>query len=635
MIDLDGLNASQRQAATHLSGPCLCIAGPGSGKTHTLTTRVAYLVDQGVDPGNIAVMTFTKKAANELQDRLQSLIGDAAILEMAVGTIHALCYRILRDAWRMQGTQPYTIIDERIQRRIVRDLLAPASRDNPSGLNWELDLKVALARISRWKNDLVTPAMIDVTQPDGALWQTLYTRYDKIKERDRHIDLDDLLIRTYEALRTMPPLLRQYQHQWPWLLTDEAQDNNQAQWEILYLLMEPQRNLFLVADYDQSLYGFRGARPEQLIAFTQRYPETVIVNLDKNYRSLPYIVTLGNQLIQGNPRQLPKRLDPVRPASTVTCAVWSPEDEREEAAETVRYLETLHTEGAAWADMAVLYRTNAQSQPLEDALVQAQIPYRIIGSKGFWNRREVKDILAYLRVMVHPQDEEAFARALMAPSRYLGHAYLREITAYARSRNLRLIDALMVMPGKPYQTRNAVALYQIFRAVETLTRPADMIEAIRDLTDYDRWFLAESTEGDDEDRLANLGQLSQVASQFSSPAALVDHADRMLSQATDDAATADRVSLMTVHRSKGLEFDTVITVGWVEGVLPHRRALAEDEDSEDGSSIEEERRIAYVAVTRAKDRLVVSVPRVVRNRDVEPSRFVAEMGLGVPVHDSA
>ena len=629
MIDLDGLNPSQREAATHLHGPCLCIAGPGSGKTHTLITRVAYLVDQGVEPSDVAVMTFTKKAANELQDRLQSLIGDAAVLEMAVGTIHALCYRILRDAWRLQGIAPYSIVDERRQRRIVRDLLAPPNRDNPSGLNWDLDLKLALSRISRWKNDLVTPKMIDVTQSDGALWQALYTRYEKAKDRDRLIDLDDLLVRTHESLSTIPALLRQYQRQWPWILTDEAQDNNRAQWEILYLLMEPRRDIFLVADYDQSLYAFRGARPDQLIEFTQRFPECTVINLDKNYRSLPYIVDLGNQLIQGNPRQLPKRLDPVRTATELQCAVWSPEDEREEAAELVRYVERLHQDGVSWEDMAVLYRTNAQSQPIEDALVRAKIPYRIVGSKGFWNRREVKDVLAYLRVLVNPQDEEAFGRALMAPTRYLGHAYLRDITQYARSRNLHLIDALMVVPGKPYQTRNALALYQIYRAAETLTRPADAIETIRDLTDYDQWFLSESADGDEEDRLANLAQLSQVAGQFSTVAALVEHADRMLNKATDDAESQDRVTLMTVHRSKGLEFDTVITVGWAEGTLPHRRALAAEGDDGDPDPIEEERRIAYVAVTRAKDRLVVSVPRYRRGQDAEPSRFIAEMGLVV------
>lgn len=627
-MQLEVLNPSQYQAATHTTGPCLCLAGPGSGKTHTLIQRIAYLIyEAGVDPTKILAMTFTRKAAAEMQNRLLDQVDDG--YAVSVSTIHSVGYRILREAWIQLGQDPWTVMGNAQQKRMVRDLLEPPSRQHPHGLNWAIDLRIALSRISFWKNALIPPQDIDIRQPDGARWQALYTQYEALKERDRLIDLDDMLSVTYALLRESPDLLHQYQQQWQWILTDECQDDNLAQWEITKMLAAPRNNLFVVGDVNQSIYSFRGARPDLLMAFTKTYPDATLINLDTNYRSRPYIVTTSNALITNNPQIVPISLQPHRVAAQSDgITLWQPITAGEEAALVVRELQHLHTESMPWADAACIYRTNAQSRPLEDALVRARIPYRIIGSQGFWSRREVKDILAYLRVLHDPNDAESFKRALMTPSRYLGHAYYAALADWTARTGDDWIDALVNMPAKPYQERNARALYHIYQGIRHCTRPVDMIAAVRDLTDYDQWFLKEDVgDEDDEDRLGNLAALSETASAFSSVADLLAHADRMLAQSTSEADDADRVSLMSIHRSKGLEFPVVFTVGWTEGLLPHRAALQEEDEDGNSIGVEEERRLAYVAITRAKDRLYCSAPLTSRGKEIDPSRFLTEMGV--------
>lgn len=621
------LNASQMAAVTCDTYPILCLAGAGSGKTHTLTHRVARLVSEGVPPDQIAVMTFTRKAAAELQDRLQDLLGSGAVLAMTIGTIHSLCFRLLREVWAARQ-ETWEIIAPDQQKRLVRDLLAPPSRTNPQGLNWAIEIRTALSTLSWFKNHLWSPADLDPGAWDPR-WATLYAAYEAAMRAQHLIDLDDLLVETWRVLRDDPALRQRWHDQWAYLFVDECQDNSTAQWEILRLLAAPEHRVFYVGDDWQSIYGWRGARPDYLVHFQQYYPSGTILTLDLNYRSLPYIVDAGNTLIQRNLQQLPKTLRSARATDPQWTApvVWTPSDDADEAAMVVRTVQTLHeADGRAYSDMAVLYRTNAQSAALEDALVRAKIPYRIVGSTGFWARREVKDLLAYAALTWDRQDEEAFRRILNVPSRYLGRAYLIAVTNWKELHGLDYVEALESCPAKPYQRRSAMQLAAVLRALQTLESPGDIIATARDLIDYDAWFLRdEAAEGDDADPLDTLRVLEDTAYRFHSLEDLLAHATMMQQRTQTDTGPADQVTLLTIHRAKGLEWPVVFGVGWVQGVLPFRRSL------EDPDALEEERRLAYVAVTRARDQIYLSAPLVMRGRECDASQFLEEMALLDPV----
>lgn len=624
-MDLADLNPAQRQAVEHLDGPALILAGAGSGKTRVLTRRVAYLVERGVDPESIATLTFTKKAAKEMQERLDDLLGGLNTHGITCGTIHAICYRILRDYWGERG-ESYDVLAGYHQKRFMRDILEAPGRDNPFGLNWDCDLKLALGQISRWKTELIDPDQVALLVDDGEidpLWHDLYTTYEQVKEQRHQIDLDDMLLRTYWLLAKEEAVCDRWQGQWQYLLVDEVQDNSMLQWLLVERLAEPENNLFLVGDPDQSVYRFRGARPDLLSDFARRHPDSAIIPLETNYRSLPYVVQLGNDLINLNPRKTPRQTEAVRRGAVAHPEVRLPGDETDEAVEIIRYLKQRAEAGLHWRDVGVLYRTNAQSQPIEDALIQAQIPYRVLGSAGFWARRAVKDLMAYLRFSENPRDPDALGRCLMVPPRYLGKAYLAQVTQHARTHGVDFLEAMKTAPAKRYQRDRAIDFIEVIEEAQTWASPADRLAAIRDLTDYDAWFRRNEADDDDDEALANLAQLAHVAQRFRTVADFLGHAERAAAEAAtaEDDPHADHVALMTIHRAKGLEWPTVILPGWIQGVLPHRRSLG------DPDALEEERRLAYVAITRARDHLVISAPRTRHNQEEDVSQFLDELQL--------
>lgn len=632
-MDLSDLNPAQRQAVEHRDGPALILAGAGSGKTRVLTRRVAYLVDQGIDPETIATLTFTKKAAKEMQERLDDLLGGLNTHGITCGTIHAVCYRILREYWGARG-ESYEVLAGYRQKRFMRDILEAPGRDNPFGLNWDLDLKQALGQVSRWKTELTDPDQVAQMADEDTIdprWYDLYHTYEQVKAQRRQIDLDDMLVRTYGLLTRDAAVRARWQQQWQYLLVDETQDNSMLQWLLVEHLAEPENNLYMVGDPDQSVYGFRGARPDFLTDFAGRYPDSVIIRLETNYRSLPYVVDLGNHLINLNPRPAPRQTQAVRTGPLTAPEVWVPGDETDEAVEIVRYLHRRADEGLRWREVGILYRTNAQSQPLEDALLQAQIPYRIIGSAGFWARREVKDLLAYLRFSESPLDYDAFRRCVVVPSRYLGKVYIATVTRHARDHGVNFLEAMKTAPTKRYQRVRAQDFIGVIEEAQDWESPADRLAIIRDLTDYDRWFVRnEASDDDDPEALENLEQLAHVSRRFKTCAEFLGHAERAAAEAatTDEDPDADHVSLMTIHRAKGLEWPTVILPGWCQDLLPHRRSLA------DPAAVEEERRLGYVAITRARDHLVFSAPQMLRHQAMDASQFLHELQLLDPATDA-
>lgn len=626
MIEWESLNTNQARAVRHQDGPALCVAGAGSGKTRALTGRIAYLIECGVDPEHILAITFTKKAAGEMKSRLDDLLGGLNTHDLTVATIHAVCYRILRDHWA-DTDQTYDVLAGYQQKRLFLDLLEEPSGRNPHGLNWDIDLKLAMSQISRWKTELVTPdgiaRLVDRDEIDPR-WYDLYHGYEVMKESRHQIDLDDMLVRSYEILTTVPAVMARWQHQWEYVLVDEAQDNSYLQWRLVQLLAAPQQNLFVVGDADQSIYGWRGARPDFFLDFLDHYPDADIIPLEINYRSLPYVVELGNTLINCNPRKARRATRAWRAGGPIASPVlWHPADEDDEAAEIVRYIQERQADGLQWRDVGILYRTHAQSQPIEDAFLSHRIPYRILGSQGFWARREVKDMLAYLRFTRDPSDLESFARAVMVPTRYLGKVYVRAVSAHARALGCDLLEAMRTVTVKPFQKRRGWEFIDAIDEAQAWDGPADRIQTIRDLTDYDAWFRRHDGGDDEEDVLANVTQLMHVARHFGTVDEFLAYVDRAaLEAAMNDEDDGDHVTLLTIHRSKGLEWPTVILPGLCQGILPHQRALQEHE-----AAVEEERRLAYVAITRARDHLVFSAPQSRLQKGLEPSQFLDELGL--------
>lgn len=614
MRRLDGLNAAQTAAVKHLEGPACVIAGAGAGKTRVITVRAAHLVEEhGVPAAAVLLCTFTKKAAGEMGERLQELIGPSATEQMSIGTIHSLCYRILREEWRHEGLS-FEPLSDYWQKRYFKDILGAAP---PWGMNWECDLGEAMAKVSRLKNELYTPdryaAELADDEPEGDRWLELYRRYEKRKTGECKIDFDDMLLLCHELLRDNPGVLGRWRRFFSYIEVDEFQDTNTAQWEIIRLLAAPKNNLFVVGDDWQSVYGWRSAKPELIVNFREHYPEAATYVLETNYRSLPHVVEAGNRLIGHNAGQFPKVLRAHRDGQGELYRIQAADDEAE-AKMVIGEIQALLEEGHHPRDFACLYRVNAYSRAFEEALVAAEIPYVIVGSAGFFRRREVQDMVAYLRLAADPRDADAFRRAVMAPSRFLGASYVKAVEDHARGRSL--LDSATRAPGlKPYQIRNAQQFVDVVRHIGGL-KPAEAITAIRDLTEYDDWLKRDDTEGEaDNDRLENLRSLEAAAGRFPTIDAFLKYVETMMARSRDAEQAGDKVVLSTIHRAKGLEWPVVFVVGVAEKLLPHR--LAED--------VAEERRLCYVALTRARDRLYVCSPAAYAGKGLEMSQFIPEI----------
>jgi len=603
-----GLNERQRAAVTAGPGPILVLAGPGSGKTRVLTRRIAYLTQaMNVRPYHIMAVTFTNKAAGEMRQRLKDLIGEQ-VRGLQIGTFHATCARILRmEHHATPYEQDFVIYDTDDQLSAVAQAMQELSVDTR-----KFNPRAVLNAISGAKNELILPAQYVAGDYFGEIVSRVYPRYQMILVNSNALDFDDLLMQMVVALRDNDVLRDKYQHKFQWVLVDEFQDTNTAQYQLVRLLGAPQDNVFVVGDEDQSIYAFRGADYRNVMRFRQDYPDASVYLLEQNYRSTQVVLDVANAIISRNRHRTPKKLFTQHSGGDLVT-IHEAYDEQYEAEYVIDQIEALLRRGYTYNDMAVMYRTNPQSRALERACVQAGVPHTIIGGVGFYKRREVKDLLAYLRLVHNPDDRAAFTRVVNTPKRGIGNKTVDQFHAWAAESELRPIEAFQHLIDGLATELNARAAKVLrdfaeklweWRSLAGLGKLATLYDAIVSDIGY-RLYVREISESDREaqERLEYVDQLRGLVAEadaderplgdFLAEQALMTDADTL-------TESGDRVTLMTLHAAKGLEFPVVFLVGLEDGLLPHMRSLEEPD------GVEEERRLLYVGVTRAKQRLFLS-----------------------------
>ncbi|HLS89312.1 MAG TPA: UvrD-helicase domain-containing protein [Sphingobacteriaceae bacterium] len=628
---LDNLNEPQREAVLHGQGPCLVVAGAGSGKTRVLTRRIAHLICRGVDPQAILAITFTNKAAGEMRERVDQLLGRPS-RSMWISTFHAACVRILRvHAARLGYERYFTILDGTDQRALLKDIISRLNLDPQ-----RYRPQVIQGVIDRAKTELLDPQAFAAAAGNFFEHQAarIYRAYQERLARENAVDFGDLIRLTVNLLEEHEDVRGAYEDQFQHVLIDEYQDTNMAQYRLLRLL-GGRGNVFAVGDADQSVYRFRGADFTIILRFQEDFPDARIIRLEQNYRSTQAILDAANRLIGHNTQRQAKRLWTDRgPGEAVV--LYRARDEEDEAAFVAGEIRRLvQEEGRPWSDFALLYRTHAQSRALEDRLVLMGMPYRIIGGVRFYERKEIKDLLAYLRLLVNPWDESAFQRAIAEPRRGIGPAAMARLYAFMQETGLDFVAACArAAEIGGLQKKQVEALRAFGRMLEELSQIRHQVPVARllaELLSRSGYEGALQAEGSAEalGRLENLKELLTLARVFTLQGYDDTPEDFLAAVAlagdADTAGGEDSVSLLTMHSAKGLEFPVVFLVGLEEGLFPHARSL------DDGDELEEERRLCYVGVTRAQERLYLTsaYQRMIFGefRTGVPSRFLGEMGM--------
>lgn len=623
---LNGLTDSQRKAVLHRDGPLLVLAGPGSGKTRVITCRIAALIDSGVYPSQICAITFTNKAAEEMRQRV---LTSGALAGCHISTFHSLCVQILRRYGGPAGIEPFfSIYDQSDQLRCVKEAIAAcqvaSSNFTPARM---------LYFISRLKNDLEDDQAFAARADDffGKTAAKIYTKYQQILRKNQALDFDDLLVQTAFLLRDFPDVRYTLSRRFRYLLIDEYQDTNHAQYQIARGLASEHSNICVTGDPDQSIYRWRGADIGNILAFEKDWPHAVVVKLEENFRSSPNILRKADRLIAANQKRKAKTLIPTRPeGEEVQIRVC--EDESEEAGQVAEdVLQTLAAGGDP-RDIAVFYRINAMSRPIEEAFIRAKIPYQMVRGVEFYERKEIKDLLSYLKLIVNPADNVSFLRAVGTHSRGIGGKTVQRLQEFADRYGLALLEAA----GQAHRLDTAAAsarqrlveFAQFFGrfANEAKGRASELMDSV-----FAESGMAEALRaaGDDE-AIENINELINSAAEYdrnTEEPSLLDYLQTIALYSDTDAydPNAGRVSLMTLHAAKGLEFGQVFILGVEEGILPHERSMEGGPDE-----FEEERRLFFVGITRAKDRLTISHVRhrVLRGQYLRtvPSPFLYEIG---------
>jgi len=598
----EGLNPDQLDAVVHDDGPLLVVAGAGSGKTRVLTHRIAHLVHSGVHPSKILAITFTNKAASEMRDRVFELIGPV-VKTMWVSTFHSACVRILRaNAEAIGYPRQFSIYDSadsnRLTSYVIRDLGLDSKRFTPRGVHGIISLK---------KNELVTPEEMATGAENifDRKHAEIYTEYQARLLKAGAMDFDDLLINVVTLLREHGNILEHYRERFTNILVDEFQDTNRAQNEIVLMLAGGHRRVTVVGDSDQGVYGWRGADLRNILDFEEAFPDVTTVVLDQNYRSTQTILDAANAVIDNNTDRKPKSLwTDLGSGNAITR--YHAEDEGDEATFIATTSRQIHEQDAVeWRDMSVLYRTNAQSRVLEEAFMRVGVPYKVVGGTRFYDRREVKDAMAYLRTVVNPTDEVSLKRVLNTPKRGVGDASVDKIDAFARAEGIAFVDALR-RSDEAGVTGKAVRGISSFvelldglsaTAADSSYGPGDVLQLALEGSGMLAELEAEDTI-EAHTRIENLGELVGSAREFT----VIDEFMEQVALVadTDQLDDDNQVVLMTLHSAKGLEYPVVFLAGVEEGVFPHIRALTEP------AEMEEERRLAYVGITRAMQRLFMS-----------------------------
>ena len=628
---LESLNEAQREAVTAPQAPLLVIAGAGSGKTRVLTHRAAWLIEvEGVSPQGLLAVTFTNKAAAEMRGRIEGLL-DMPVNHLWIGTFHGLAHRLLRRHWQeARLPQNFQIIDSddqlRILKRLVKTLDVDDDRWVPREIQWFINAQ---------KDEGLRPDHLDDdNDPNRRQMIEFYRQYQEICERGGLVDFAELLLRAHELWRDNPEVLAYYQRRFRHLLVDEFQDTNAIQYAWLRLLAGQTGIPFVVGDDDQSIYRWRGARVEHIHQFQRDFPTASVVKLEQNYRSTATILDAANAVIKNNDARLGKNLwtdgaegEPIR--------VYAAYNERDEADFIIGRLRDWSDNGNARADSAVLYRSNAQSRVLEEALINARIPYRVYGGLRFFERQEIKDALAYLRLISHREDDSAFERIVNRPTRGIGARTVEMMRSYARANACSLWRAAGALASGELPGRASSAVMAFLNLIERMAKDTaeldlhEKVDHVIHTSGLIEFFKKEKGERG-ETRIENLEELVSAARGFKKdPSDEMSELDAFLSHAALEAgegqadAWEDCVQLMTMHSAKGLEFPLVFLSGMEDGLFPHQRSVA------DSQGLEEERRLCYVGITRAKESLYVTYAEQRRLHGMDnfsqPSRFIAEI----------
>lgn len=631
---LEGLNDGQKKAVTHKDGRALIVSVAGSGKTRVLTYRTAYLIrEYKINPSNILLTTFTSKAKDEMKERLQPILTQKEISELTVGTFHSVARSILKTEYTLMKhplaeafSYEKPILSGGPQKWLIEEIMVKKLGMNLKDKS-ELSVPEVVSAISTAKNELIDVKSFcfnAITEKDFKISE-IYKLYEEHKNDERIIDFDDMIINLYKLFIQYPKILAKYQKKFKYILVDEGQDNNFAQYRLIDMLAGLYNNVFLVGDDDQSMYRFRGARPDEFIGFGN-LEGVQIINLENNYRSTPGILDVANKLIDKNTVRLQKKLVPfLKPVEYKDVVYSEYNSDDDEAQNVVMQLMNVINEGNFYSDCAVLYRTNAQSRALEDYFIQNSVPYVIHGGVSFYERKEVKDLVAYMQLSVDPNNNEAFERVLNTPSRYLGKAFMKTIATEAKKKRVSYFKALKTAKLTPQQHRNGMEYMKLVEKIHDMSKSgmstSRLLEEIIKLTKYDEYLRQQSPEREeDNDVMENIDILKTAVSKHSSTKGFLTFLSSLIKGKKENK---DAVQLMTIHRSKGLEFPSVWAIGFANNLLPHKYAL----ESGDPNAIEEERRLAYVALTRAQKILHVSTPLQYASKPLEVSSFVYDAEL--------
>ena len=626
---LDGLNPEQRQAVEATDGPVLVLAGAGTGKTRVLTTRIAHLLYLGKAwPGQILAVTFTNKAAREMQQRVATIIGGMAEGMSWLGTFHSIAARILRRHAELVGLQPnFTILDTDDQIRLLKQILAAEGMDEK-----RFPARNLAGLIDRWKNRALTPEKLgsDDAQSFGdGKGRTLYAAYqDRLKTLNA-ADFGDLLLHVITIFQNHPEVLADWQRRFKYILVDEYQDTNIAQYLWLRLLAQRWRNLCCVGDDDQSIYGWRGAEVGNILKFESDFPGALVIRLERNYRSTGHILAAASGLIAANEGRLGKTLwtEDDMGEKVRVIGYW---DGEEEARATADLIEGMRGHGRRLSQIAILVRAGHQTRAFEERFVTIGMPYRVLGGPRFYERQEIRDALAYFRVVVSPDDDLAFERIINVPKRGLGDATVQQLHLLARERNISLHHAASLivetdeLKPKPRATlREVIENFARWRATGRDLPHPELAEIVLDESGYTAMWQADKSP-EAPGRLDNLKELVDALAGYESLSSFLDHVALVMENERGDG-DQDKITIMTLHGAKGLEFPVVFLPGWEEGLFPSQRSL----DETGLAGLEEERRLAYVGITRARETAIIShaANRRVYNQwqSAIPSRFIDEL----------
>lgn len=635
MIGFEQLNEMQQKAVLQKEGPVLVLAGAGSGKTGALTVRIAHLLESGVKPWNILAITFTNKAAKEMRERVLKLVKEGAE-DIWISTFHSTCVRVLRrEIHHLDYDGQFSIYDANDQEKLMREVFKQLDY---STTDKSFSVKGAMSIISSLKEEMIPwedyLKNADPSDLKASRVAKVYRAYQKRLKENNALDFDDLIYKTVLLFRNHPEVLEKYQDRFKYIMVDEYQDTNTSQYELVYMLASKYKNLCVVGDDDQSIYGWRGANIRNILEFEKDFPNTVVIKLEQNYRSTKKILDAANAVIQNNQTRKDKALWTENDGGSI-LHIYKAENEYDESRFVGERIEEIVKEGRAYKDLAVLYRTNAQSRAVEDQFVRKGIPYRIVGSTRFYDRKEIQDILSYLKVLANPADTIALRRIINVPRRGIGETSIDKLETFAEGNNISLFDALARL-DEITELKTRVSkfrdFYEIITSLQRDAKDLSAAELIDTVVKRSGYFQFLMNEGTDEalSRIQNIDEFVNKAVEYDKtnpegglPGFLEEVA--LVADIDSYEAGEDAVVLMTLHSAKGLEFPYVFMIGMEEGMFPTFRAVMYGGEKD----IEEERRLCYVGITRAREELFMTHAKSRMQHGITqynpPSRFLKEV----------